>query len=149
LAPAGDARVTARGGDLYGRHCATCHGAHLEGQPGWQQPGPDGKLPAPPHDETGHSWGHSDEQLFRLTKYGVAEFAGPGYASAMPSFAGQLADDEIVAIIAFMKSRWPLGVRASQALLNPGFAGMPEGAEGSDWRFAPTCHPVPPAPRKS
>ena len=27
-------------------------------------------LPAPPHNETGHTWHHPDEMLFAITKYG-------------------------------------------------------------------------------
>ncbi|RMH47672.1 MAG: hypothetical protein D6686_12315 [Alphaproteobacteria bacterium] len=53
----------AEGRQLYAEFCASCHGANLEGQPDWQSPGPDGRLPAPPHDETGHSWHHGDALL--------------------------------------------------------------------------------------
>lgn len=35
---------------VYKDTCAARHGASLEGQPDWQSPGPDGRLPAPPHD---------------------------------------------------------------------------------------------------
>ena len=43
------------GAQLYAENCASCHGANLEGQADWRSPGPDGRLPAPPHDETGHT----------------------------------------------------------------------------------------------
>ena len=32
-----------------------------------------GYLPAPPHDESGHTWHHSDQYLFLMTKYGIEE----------------------------------------------------------------------------
>ena len=49
---------------LYAENCASCHGAKLEGQPDWRSPGPDGVMPAPPHDRTGHTWHHGDGMLF-------------------------------------------------------------------------------------
>ncbi|MCW5719495.1 MAG: cytochrome c, partial [Bauldia sp.] len=52
------------GQTLYLANCASCHGVDLEGQPNWQTPLADGRFPAPPHDETGHTWHHSDAQLF-------------------------------------------------------------------------------------
>ena len=44
-----------QGATLYAENCAACHGAELEGQPDWRSPGPDGILPALPHDNTGHT----------------------------------------------------------------------------------------------
>lgn len=102
-----DARAVARGERLYTQHCAACHGANLEGQPDWQSRNARGRLPAPPHDEHGHTWHHEDRVLFDVTKYGLAKVAPPGYESDMPAFAGTLDDDDIVAVLAFIKSRWP------------------------------------------
>lgn len=115
---AGDPRDEAqrrRGQNLYAQHCASCHGAALEGQPNWRQRLPSGRLPAPPHDATGHTWHHPDRILFEITKYGVERFAPAGYQSDMPAFAGVLGDDEIWAVLAYIKSQWPEQVRASQA----------------------------------
>jgi len=90
---------------LYSQHCATCHGAKLEGQPDWQTRKADGKMPTPPHDDSGHTWHHSDDQIFKITKFGVSAVV-PGYQSDMMGFGGKLSDDEIRAIIAFIKSKW-------------------------------------------
>ena len=109
----GDPAAVARGARLYGEHCALCHGADLEGQPDWQVRRPDGRLPAPPHDETGHSWHHSDEVLLTVTRDGLAALV-PGYESDMPAFAGILSDEEILAVLAYIKSRWPEEVRRRQ-----------------------------------
>lgn len=91
---------------LYLEYCASCHGANLEGQPNWMERLPSGRLPAPPHDETGHTWHHSDEQLLRIVRDGLAAIA-PGYQTDMPAFRGTLSDQEIVAILDYIKQTWP------------------------------------------
>jgi mono/diheme cytochrome c family protein len=107
LLPHEDARVVAQGQAIYVDHCAACHGANLQGEPDWRRRDADGYLPAPPHDETGHTWHHPDAQLFALTKYGVAAVVGQGYRSRMPGYGGVLSDDEILAVLAYIKSTWP------------------------------------------
>ncbi len=117
LAIPADADI-ASGEILYEEHCAACHGGNLEGQPDWQSPGPDGRLPAPPHDETGHTWHHPDSVLFQYTKLGGREalaLQNIVYDSGMPGFADQLDDREIWEILAFIRSTWPERERAAQA----------------------------------
>ena len=63
-----DQAVIALGQRLYAENCATCHGADLEGQPDWQTPLANGRYPAPPHDETGHTWHHADALLERIIR---------------------------------------------------------------------------------
>ena len=102
-----DAAQVALGQKIYAQHCAACHGAKLEGQPNWREKLPNGRMPAPPHDESGHTWHHPDAVLFGITKYGVTpKFAPPGYQSDMPGFADRLSDDEIWAVLAFIYSHW-------------------------------------------
>ena len=102
------------GQQLYAANCAACHGAELEGQPDWRNRLPSGRLPAPPHDETGHTWHHSDAQLFTITKFGLQAIA-PGYESDMPAFEHVLTDEEIASILGYIKSTWPERERAYQA----------------------------------
>lgn len=109
-----DTNLVSIGMSVYGKQCASCHGANLEGQPNWKERLPNGKLPAPPHDISGHTWHHSDQQLFDITKYGLTKFAGAGYQTDMPKFDGTLSDDEIRAVIGFIKSRWPDREREAQ-----------------------------------
>ncbi|RAH96204.1 cytochrome C [Acuticoccus sediminis] len=104
----------ALGQDLYAANCASCHGASLEGQPDWRRRRNNGRLPAPPHDETGHTWHHSDQDLFKITRSGV-EAVVPDYESDMPAFEGILTDAEIRAVLAHIKSTWPERERAVQA----------------------------------
>ena len=113
--PAKSARL-ARGTDLYARHCAACHGERLQGQPDWRRRLPNGRLPAPPHDASGHTWHHADALLFGIVKHGMTPYAGPNYQSDMSAFAGALSDDEIGAVLEFIKSRWPPRERDYQEL---------------------------------
>ena len=107
-----------RGGALYATTCASCHGDKLQGQPDWQSAKADGTLPAPPHDDTGHSWHHGDDLLFNYTKLGgQAALAARGvtnFTSGMPAFDETLSDAEIWDILAYIKSTWPRRVRQIQ-----------------------------------
>ncbi len=50
-----DDAVVYGGQRLYMSHCAACHGINLQGAPNWHRRNAAGYLPAPPHDETGHT----------------------------------------------------------------------------------------------
>lgn len=113
-----NARLVALGGEVYAAQCAACHGADLEGQPNWRQRREDGRLPAPPHDPSGHTWHHPDAQLFALTKFGPAALAGGGYESDMPAYAETLSDDEIWAVLSYIKSHWPPQIRERHDQIN-------------------------------
>jgi mono/diheme cytochrome c family protein len=113
-----DQSYVARGHELYRTACASCHGANLEGQANWRERGPDGLLPAPPHDPSGHTWHHPDDVLFKLTKFGVEPYAGPGYRSAMPAFENKLSDEDILAILSYIKSTWSADIRRRQDAIN-------------------------------
>jgi len=103
----GDAARVALGQRVYAQHCATCHGAKLEGQADWRQRLPNGRMPAPPHDESGHTWHHADALLFAITQQGlVPPHAPAGYESDMPAFGQTLSDEEIWAVLAYIKSHW-------------------------------------------
>ncbi len=102
----------------YAEHCAGCHGANLEGAPDWQQRLPDGRWPPPPHDATGHTWHHSDAQLFQIVRNGPQSILGPQYQTDMPAFAGTLSDRDIATVLAYIKSTWPPDERAYQELMN-------------------------------
>ncbi|MDA8907650.1 cytochrome c [Planktomarina temperata] len=108
-----DPAIVALGANVYEANCASCHGADLEGQANWRSPGEDGRLLAPPHDETGHTWHHDSDTLFQLTKYGVSALINdPDYASNMPIYDGVLSDEEIIAVISYIKSTWSEEIRA-------------------------------------
>lgn len=99
--------VVALGKEVYMQNCAACHGFQLEGQANWRQRDAAGLLPAPPHDETGHTWHHPDHYLFSMTKYGIEKMIGRTYPNAMPAYETILSDDAILAALSYIKSTWP------------------------------------------
>lgn len=113
----GDAEDQA-GRDLYVEHCAACHGAELQGQPDWRSPDENGIYPAPPHDETGHTWHHDDAMLIDyITRGGqaVLDDMNVAFTSGMPGFGAILETREIEAILDYLKSTWPEPIRRMQA----------------------------------
>lgn len=117
-ADATNGEAVALGKTVYAENCAACHGLNLEGQPNWRTVKEDGTLPAPPHDDTGHTWHHSDQLLFDYTKMGGAGIAPPGFQSGMPGFGDTLSDREIWAVLSYIKSRWSPENQARQERLN-------------------------------
>lgn len=115
-----DATKVARGKTVYAASCASCHGASLQGQFNWRQRLPNGRMPAPPHDASGHTWHHPDEMLFGITKEGLVpgKYGPPGYVSDMPAFGSILNDADIAAALSYIQSRWPPEVqRAREEML--------------------------------
>src|SRR5215471_1991123 len=112
-----DPTLVARGKVVYSERCAPCHGANLGGQPNWRKRLPNGRLPAPPHDVTGHTWHHSDRQLFDMVKNGTAAIM-PGYETDMPAYKDTLSDADIWAVLSFIESTWPPNIRERQQRMN-------------------------------
>jgi S-disulfanyl-L-cysteine oxidoreductase SoxD len=108
-----DAQLVAQGQQIYATRCAACHGANLEGQPGWPDP-QNGVLPASPLDARGIAWQQDDRWLFATIKEGGQATAPPGVTSFMPGFAGSLSDEQIWAVLTYIKSTWPPEIQAQQ-----------------------------------
>jgi mono/diheme cytochrome c family protein len=111
------AAVIAQGRAVYQDACAACHGANLEGQPDWRSALESGRMPAPPHDASGHTWHHTDAVLLRILREGTAAVVGGGYESDMPGFADVLSEAEMAAVLAYIKSTWPSREAAYQQQL--------------------------------
>lgn len=110
--------LVARGRVIYDRQCARCHGRELEGQPDWRTRLPTGRLPAPPHDASGHTWHHPDAVLFDITRGGVQTHAPADYQSDMPAFEGTLSDADIWAALSYIKSRWSKEIQQKHSAIN-------------------------------
>jgi mono/diheme cytochrome c family protein len=91
---AGSVLVT--GKTLYERFCASCHGIDGEGE----QPDPLAPGAAPPHDATGHTWHHADQQNF------LTVWQGRSVAGEMPGYYARLTPDEMISILAYIKTWW-------------------------------------------
>ena len=123
LLPHDDPARVAAGEAIYADHCAACHGASLEGEPDWKERDADGYLPAPPHDETGHTWHHPDAQLIDITRRGIEAVVGGGYRSRMMGFDGILSDQDILDVLAYIKSTWPAHIRLHHDRINAAASG--------------------------
>jgi mono/diheme cytochrome c family protein len=99
----------AQGRTLYEQHCAGCHGVNGEGQANWQLPDASGNLPAPPHNDGGHTWHHSDAQLLTVIAEG---------RNAMPGYEDILTPAQQEAVLAYIKTFWSPEIRAAQEGIN-------------------------------
>lgn len=113
-----NAELVAMGRQVYASQCAACHGVNLEGQPNWRSRKANGKLPAPPHDASGHTWHHDDVSLFNITKFGLSAVVGQPVQTDMPVYEGVLSDEQIWAVLAYIKSRWPGKIQQRQSDMN-------------------------------
>ena len=111
-----DPNEIALGETVYAANCANCHGANLEGEADWKIQNEDKTFRSPPHDATGHTWHHPDDQLIEAIALGGARFEGLniGGTSAMPAFGEILTDEEITAVLTYIKSHWPDDIRVIQ-----------------------------------
>ena len=106
------------GKDIYLQECASCHGKNLAGQANWRERDDKGYMPAPPHDKNGHTWHHSDHNLFLMTKYGIEKIIGKKYPNNMPAYEDMLSDYEIIAVLSYIKSNWPSYIQIQHDQIN-------------------------------
>lgn len=106
----------ALGKQVYEQHCASCHGLNGQGQypDAPYKSDKSGRFGAPPHDSTGHTWHHPDPSLMEIIKYGRN---AQGF-QPMPAFSDKLTDDEIRAVLLYMKTWWKPEQISSQATVN-------------------------------
>jgi mono/diheme cytochrome c family protein len=106
-----------QGQAIYTQYCAACHGIDGQGQfpEAPLEPDSTGRIGAPPHNETGHSWHHSDVLLIRYVTEGG--FSDPARFYIMPPFGAILTEEQILQVIAYIKTLWTDEQRASQRQL--------------------------------
>lgn len=114
--PTSEAQVTL-GRQLYFTHCSFCHRSELQGQPDWMEPLPTGARRPPPLDGSGNSWKWTSRDLADMIKFG-GQFFTPDRPNTMPAFENQLDDVQILAILAFIQSRWPEEIRQQHRALD-------------------------------
>jgi mono/diheme cytochrome c family protein len=113
-----DTPAVSRGRRVYAHNCANCHGNELQGELQAGSDVPKGEKPAPPLNGGGHSPHHSDADMF-TTVNGASPDGGQSRPGRMPRFGPILTDDDIWAVIAYMKSRWPDSIRRLHAEMFP------------------------------
>lgn len=99
---AGPEDELARGEQLYGRHCVSCHGGATGGDIG--------DLP-PRHNAQGHTWHHPDCMLVDIVLDGMPPRGG----QVMPAFDNTLDEDDVEAILAHIRTWWEPDQREFQA----------------------------------
>ena len=104
--PLSDADQVKSGRRVYEQHCASCHGANAEGAPNWQERDPHGELPAPPHNAEGHTWRHSDADLFERVSKGWRDPFNKSKRLTMPAFDAEISPEQIRAVIGYLKTLW-------------------------------------------
>ncbi len=84
---------TEAGRVVYSESCQVCHGDSATGK---------GAIPnAPVHGPDGHTWHHADGQIKEIIR-GTFDFPG----KTMPPFAGILSENDIDAVLVYLKSNW-------------------------------------------
>ncbi len=97
-----DQAIVDHGNRLFQQNCAVCHGSNAEGTREWKKTDANGNYPPPPLDGNAHAWHHSLPQLADYIKQGGARLGG-----VMPAFGDKLANEEVLAVIAYFQSKWP------------------------------------------
>ena len=95
-----DSRVAA-GEKIYARNCASCHGPVQ---------GPVVLAAAPVHGDAGHTWHHPGRLLHQWV------LDRPPLATVMPAFRGVLTDEEVLEVLAYIKSTWLPEIQERQDL---------------------------------
>ncbi|MGH6714450.1 MAG: c-type cytochrome [Bradyrhizobium sp.] len=104
--PLSDADRVNSGRAVYEQHCASCHGANAEGAPNWQERDAHGELPAPPHNAEGHTWRHSDADLYEMVGKGWRDPFNKSKRLTMPAFGAEISPEQIRAVIGYLKTLW-------------------------------------------
>jgi len=102
----------AKGGELFAKNCAVCHGPRGIGpqSPALQVKRKDGKYQPPALNGTAHTWHHSPDLLRKIIAKGGNSY-GKGYVGWMPEFEATLSQEERDDILKYVRSLWPEKIR--------------------------------------
>ena len=114
LAPGPSLSAQEREGEtLYVANCQSCHGGSSGGS----------MMDYPPrHNANGHTWHHPDCELVQIVRDGgdemtrsMRDMMAPPGAPQMPVWRDKLSDDQIRAVLAYIKTMWTPQERSAQA----------------------------------
>lgn len=94
------------GEELYTLYCAACHGQSGEGDPRWPDVNDAGDMTAPPHDQRGHTWRHSTDDLIHMTLNGHRDPYNTTDVLTMPAFQGIIDEQDTLKIISYIQGWW-------------------------------------------
>jgi mono/diheme cytochrome c family protein len=98
-----------RGAELYRQQCQSCHGGSTGGR----------ATDFPPqHNAQGHTWHHGDCELIRWTLEGKPSSGATG--TTMPAFADRLSEEDVLDILAHIRTWWTEEQREAQARVTEG-----------------------------
>ncbi|SRR6266568_1573964 len=100
---------------VYQKYCASCHGANARGAANWQERDEHGELPASPHDAEGHTWRHSDAELYEMVSRGWRDPFNKTKRLTMPAFGDVLSLEQIRDVITYLKTLWTSEQRSFQS----------------------------------
>ncbi len=103
--PRFDPAVLAVGEEVYTANCASCHGVDLKG-------GVVNNMLVPSHLDDGHTWHHPDSYLVDVVTNGGTI---PGQ---MPAYRDTLTEDEIIAVLDYIKNHWSDRIYEMQQMRN-------------------------------
>ncbi|MBW3620768.1 MAG: cytochrome c [Actinobacteria bacterium] len=93
-----DPGTIARGQEIYEASCVGCHGGPTGGEIN--------EIP-PRHNAEGHTWHHGDCILEEIIRDGPEPRPeAPEDFPTMPAFADELRDDDIAAVLAYIRTWW-------------------------------------------
>lgn len=113
--------VLIKGEETYNLVCAHCHGYEGEGQLAStiENTLALGMNTVPPANSTGHMWQHPDQLLIRVVQEGIQN---PLDQFPMAAFSPGLSEDDIRAVLAYIRLWWTDEQRAHQAQLTENWA---------------------------
>jgi mono/diheme cytochrome c family protein len=98
--------AVARGEELYVTYCIACHGVNGVGEnPADKYAQNEYGFIAPPMDDTGHAWHHTDEQLIRMI------LEGSQRNPRMAAWKHGLTEDDANDLVEYIKSLWSPYIR--------------------------------------
>lgn len=102
-----DAKVIIdQGRQIYYANCVACHDERLRGKPTWDKKVQSQKMAGTPLNADGLLWQRTDAQIFAAIADGAIDVNGARRQIHDKGYRPPLTDDDVQALITFIKSTW-------------------------------------------